>query len=452
VLNGGHVVSTVVSAGGFEYVSSGGTANFTVVSAGGVEAVSGGTTVSAVVSNSGEELVYSGTASGTVVLSGGFEYAFSSGTVVSTVVSSGGTEFLQHGGTAVSTVVSGGGIEYVLSGSTASGTVVSSGGTQNILTGGTAVSAVVSAGGVEAVSGGTTVGTVVSSSGIEYVSSGGTASGTVLSSGGTEIVFSGGTASNTQVLSGGTLDERAIAYSTSATTSFNSSTSTLTISQGGQTYDVSLQGNYAGDTFVLAADGYGGTEITITCFYPGTRLASAEGEIMVEAIRPGTLLRTASDALKPVRWLGRSTVSTRFADPLRVLPIRITAGALGDQLPARDLLVSPDHALFIGGILVQAGALVNGVSIRREVDVPEIFTYYHVELATHELLLAEGVPTESFVDNVDRMHFDNWAEHEALGDTAPIAEMPYPRAKSARQVPPSLRRILDARTRLAAAS
>jgi hypothetical protein len=61
--------------------------------------------------------------------------------------------------------------------------------------------------------------------------------------------------------------------------------------------------------------------------------------------------------------------------------------------------------------------------------VPEVFTYYHVELATHELLLAEGVATESFVDNADRMNFANWAEHEALGETAPIEEMPYPRAK-----------------------
>ena len=181
------------------------------------------------------------------------------------------------------------------------------------------------------------------------------------------------------------------------------------------------------------------------CFYAGTRLATADGEIAVEDITAGMLLLTAAGESKPVRWLGRSEVSTRFADPLRVLPIRIKAGALGESLPLRDLLVSPDHAMFVGGVLVQAGAMVNGSSIIREADVPECFTYYHVELATHELLLAEGAAAESFVDNVDRMGFANWAEHEALGETAPIEEMNLPRVKSQRQVPVALRAALAAR-------
>ncbi|GLR65844.1 hypothetical protein GCM10010909_05220 [Acidocella aquatica] len=181
------------------------------------------------------------------------------------------------------------------------------------------------------------------------------------------------------------------------------------------------------------------------CFYAGTRLATADGDIAVEDITAATRMKTASGEIKPVRWLGRSEVSTRFADPLRVLPIRIKAGALGESLPLRDLLVSPDHAMFIGGVLVQAGAMVNGSSIIREADVPECFTYYHVELATHELLLAEGAATESFVDNVDRMGFANWAEHEALGETAPIEEMDIPRAKSQRQVPVAVRALLAAR-------
>ena len=181
------------------------------------------------------------------------------------------------------------------------------------------------------------------------------------------------------------------------------------------------------------------------CFYAGTRLATAQGDIAVEDIEAGALLKTLSGELKSVRWLGRSVVSTRFADPLRVLPIRITAGALGGGLPVRDLLVSPCHAIFIGGVLIHAGALVNGVTILREANVPEIFTYYHVELAGHELLLAEGAAAESFIDNVDRMNFVNWAEHEALGELPPIEEMPYPRAKAHRQVPAAVRRMLAVR-------
>jgi hypothetical protein len=69
--------------------------------------------------------------------------------------------------------------------------------------------------------------------------------------------------------------------------------------------------------------------------------------------------------------------------------------------------------------------------------VPERFSYCHVELASHELLLAESVPAESFVDNVDRMHFANWDERTT--PVEPILEMPHPRAKSYRQLPARLR-------------
>ena len=193
----------------------------------------------------------------------------------------------------------------------------------------------------------------------------------------------------------------------------------------------------------------GNGDVTITsvlCFYPGTLLATPSGHGAVENLRAGDMVLTTNGPL-PVRWVGMSHVSTRFADPLRVLPIRITAGALGEGLPMRDLLLSPDHALFLDGVLIQAGAMVNGTSILREHDVPETFTYYHVELASHELLLAEGVPSESFVDNVERMHFSNWAEHEALGDTAPIQEMPYARVKSRRQMPQAVWQFLIQRAR-----
>ncbi len=193
-----------------------------------------------------------------------------------------------------------------------------------------------------------------------------------------------------------------------------------------------------------------GTEYTYPCFYPGTMLATEDGEIAVENVTIGTLLNTASGELLPVRWVGWSEVAMRFADPLRTLPIRIKADALADGVPARDLLVSPDHAIFVDGMLVQASALVNGTGIIREEDVPESFRYYHVEFATHELLLADGCPAESFVDNIDRMNFHNWEAREA--PTEPVVEMDYPRAKSARQVPVSIRSAIAARaTRLVVA-
>lgn len=190
--------------------------------------------------------------------------------------------------------------------------------------------------------------------------------------------------------------------------------------------------------------GVGGEIGAVICFMADTLIATPEGPAAVETLSIGDLVLTAEGRAEPVRWVGRQTVSTVFADPLRVLPIRVRAGALGGNLPLRDLLVSPDHALMLDGVLVQAGALLNGTTISREAAVPTVFTYYHVELADHSLLLAEGVPAETFVDNAERMAFDNWAEHAALyGTGTPLAEMDVPRAKSARQLPSALRRRLQ---------
>ncbi|MGO8858414.1 MAG: Hint domain-containing protein [Steroidobacteraceae bacterium] len=183
-----------------------------------------------------------------------------------------------------------------------------------------------------------------------------------------------------------------------------------------------------------------------TCFMAGTHIATPGGSVNVEDLAIGDLVLTAEGKLAPIKWVGRQTVSTIFANPNRALPIRIRAGAIDEAVPVRDLLVSPCHAIFVDGVLVQAGALVNGNTIVRETDVPTIFVYYHIELDDHSLILAEGVPAETFVDNVDRLVFDNWDEHLQLyPDGGTIKELPYPRAASARQVPSSIVRRLASR-------
>jgi len=92
---------------------------------------------------------------------------------------------------------------------------------------------------------------------------------------------------------------------------------------------------------------------------------------------------------------------------------------------------------------------VNGTSICRltSAELGQCYTVYHVELEDHSLILAEGVPAETFVDNVTRRRFENYAEFEALyGDIGPsIAEMERPRIKSARQLPAAIRQLLEER-------
>ncbi len=220
----------------------------------------------------------------------------------------------------------------------------------------------------------------------------------------------------------------------------------LTVSNGTDSETFTLA-NSTATTFDATEDASGGVLVTAAiCFMAGTRIRTPDGEVAVETLKRGDLVLTADGEAKPVTWLGRQTISTAFADPLRVWPIRVTAGALSEMTPSRDLVLSPDHALLVGGVLIHAGALVNGTSIRRETGVPSTFVYYHVELDDHALVLAENTPAETFVDNVDRLAFDNWAEHEALyPDGKPIEEMPHPRAKARRQVPKGIRAMLEER-------
>ena len=205
--------------------------------------------------------------------------------------------------------------------------------------------------------------------------------------------------------------------------------------------------NFSGNTGLSLGDANTGSEMPV-CFMAGTRVSTPSGKINVENLEVGDLVLTADGRSVPVRWIGHQTVAPFFAGELS-LPVRIKAGALDENMPSRDLLVSHDHALFVDGILIQAGALINGTSIVRERDVPKTFVYYHVEVEDHSLILAENVPAETFVDNVDRARFDNRNEYEALyPDGKNIEEMPYPRAKARRQVPVAIRARLADRTRM----
>jgi len=79
--------------------------------------------------------------------------------------------------------------------------------------------------------------------------------------------------------------------------------------------------------------------------------------------------------------------------------------AFAPRVPCRDVWLSPDHAVHADGVLIPVKHLVNGRSIIRE-ERAEI-TYYHVELAEHAVLLAEGLPAESLVPGSDRSRFAN---------------------------------------------
>jgi hypothetical protein len=183
------------------------------------------------------------------------------------------------------------------------------------------------------------------------------------------------------------------------------------------------------------------TELPL-CFLPGTLITLPDGVRPVQELAIGDLVLTADGQAVPVKWIGRQTVHTIFGMAEGRRPVCVSAGALGNNRPARDLRLTADHALLIDGVLVHAGALVNGTTIRRMAlaELGQRFTVYHIETENHEIILAEGTPAETFIDNVSRTRFDNYTEYEALYGPAPapMAELEQPRAMSRRQVPASI--------------
>jgi hypothetical protein len=89
--------------------------------------------------------------------------------------------------------------------------------------------------------------------------------------------------------------------------------------------------------------------------------------------------------------------------------VRIAAGAFADGLPQRDLHLSPDHAVFIDGVLVPIRLLLNSTTIAHCTRLRHIH-YVHVELDQHDILLAEGLPAESYLDTGNRRMFANSGE------------------------------------------
>ncbi|MEO3470973.1 Hint domain-containing protein [Roseomonas sp. CAU 1739] len=145
-----------------------------------------------------------------------------------------------------------------------------------------------------------------------------------------------------------------------------------------------------------------------TCFAAGTLIAVADGAVPVETLRPGDLVATVHGGplLQPLVWVGSLHVNiTRHPKPARIAPVIIRAGALGDGVPFRDLRVSPEHALFLGGRLVPARLLLNGSSIVQDM-VCRAVTYHHIELDRHGLVISEGAVSETYVDEGSRHLFD----------------------------------------------
>jgi len=212
-----------------------------------------------------------------------------------------------------------------------------------------------------------------------------------------------------------TIDSQAVfGTSTGLTASFDGTN--FDVSNGVNEVEAYLVGA-AGGTYVQASDG--NFVFTAPCYRRGTGIRTPAGDVAVESLKEGDLVTLADGATAPVVWLGHRTIDcTRPPNPRSVWPILVREGAFAEGVPARDLYLSPGHSVFVEGVLMQAEKLLNGATILQiETDTVE---YWHVELESHAILLAENLPAESYLDQGNRTAFINGGDFvEAHPDFQP---------------------------------
>lgn len=140
---------------------------------------------------------------------------------------------------------------------------------------------------------------------------------------------------------------------------------------------------------------------SLPCFARGTAILTPRGPVAVEALAEGDAVLTVREngpSEQRVVWVGQRSFGTMAAPlPERLRPVLIRAHAFGPGVPERDLRLSPDHAIFAEGHLIEAKCLINGATVVRD-DACRTVTYHHVALDTHDILLAENLPVESYLD------------------------------------------------------
>lgn len=158
---------------------------------------------------------------------------------------------------------------------------------------------------------------------------------------------------------------------------------------------------------------YDGVEIglddgvfNVVCFTKGTMIATPTGPCPIETLCVGALAQTLGAADKPIRWIGSRHFDRGVLERFENLrPVRITAGALGNGLPKRDLLVSRQHRVLVSSkvaarmfgvsdVLIAAIKLTELPGIYVDEEVTSV-TYFHVLFDEHEIVFADGIPAES---------------------------------------------------------
>ncbi len=184
----------------------------------------------------------------------------------------------------------------------------------------------------------------------------------------------------------------------------------------------------------------------VVCFAHGTLIACRDGDVAVEDLKSGDMVRTQDNGFQEIRWVGSMKV-----EPLALLqnpklrPVRITAGALGNDLPKRDLLVSRQHRILVSSriaerIFGEAEVLVPAIKLT---ELPGIYVdgpvtevrYYHFLFDQHEVVFSEGAASESLFTGPEALKSVPAAARDEILLLFPALETASYEAKPARYIP-----------------
>ena len=214
-----------------------------------------------------------------------------------------------------------------------------------------------------------------------------------------------------------------IVFSVDGTNVFSFTSSDLTTTTTGYIMANTWTGNPdwgGGPPTQEATTVYDWMEYTPLCFLAGTLIQTSRGEVPIETLKAGDSVVTLGGKIRQIVWVGTGRVVVTRGRRSPATPVIVRKGALADNVPHNDLHVTKGHSFFLDGVLVPVEFLVNHRSILWD-DWSQEVTIYHIELETHDVLLANGAPAESYRDDGNRWLFQNSNHGWHLPPQAPCA-------------------------------
>lgn len=143
---------------------------------------------------------------------------------------------------------------------------------------------------------------------------------------------------------------------------------------------------------------------TAPCFVRGALIRTPQGAIRVETLKAGDMVMTRDNGFQPLRWIGFSRIAAQdLATDTRRYPIRVRAGALGTDIPARDCYFSRQHRLLVAsmddpdGVLIPVKDLIGQHGIELADDWQGHIDYFHMLIDGHEIVFSDGMQCESLL-------------------------------------------------------